>query len=100
MPYRVPPYGMNHTIKHQAKLLARIRRMKGQMEAIETALLAEKPCEDIMNLTASVRGALTGLMAELIEEHIREHVVAEGLDSSDRNKGAEDLIEVIRSYLK
>lgn len=46
---------MSHTIKHQAKLLARIRRMKGQMEAIETALLAEKPCGDIMNLTASVR---------------------------------------------
>ncbi|MCE6074881.1 metal-sensing transcriptional repressor [Agrobacterium vitis] len=91
---------MSHTIKHQAKLLARVRRMKGQMEAIETALLAEKPCGDIMNLTASVRGALTGLMSELVEEHIREHIVAEDLGASERHQGADELIDVIRSYLK
>ncbi|NKN39684.1 metal/formaldehyde-sensitive transcriptional repressor [Agrobacterium sp. a22-2] len=92
---------MSHTVKHKTKLLARIRRMKGQIEAIETALLSEAPCGDILNMVASVRGAATGLTAELIEDHIREHVVnPDREEDADRAKGAADLIEVIRSYLK
>lgn len=92
---------MSHTIKHQAKLLARVRRMKGQMEAIETALLAEAPCSDILNMVASVRGAMTGLTAELIEDHIREHVVnPDREEDPERARGAAELIDVIRSYLK
>ncbi|MGX5665347.1 metal/formaldehyde-sensitive transcriptional repressor [Rhizobium daejeonense] len=92
---------MSHTIKHQAKLLARVRRMKGQMEAIETALLAEAPCGDVLNMVASVRGAITGLTAELIEDHIREHVVNPDREENlERARGAAELIDVIRSYLK
>ena len=65
---------MSHTIRNQAKLIARVRRLKGQMEAIERALEAQQPCGDILNLVASVRGAVQGLTAELIEDHLREHV--------------------------
>lgn len=98
---RVPPYSMSHTHKHQAKLLARIRRMKGQMEAIETALLAEAPCAQILNQLASVRGALAGLTAELIEDHIREHLVDPDREPDrERADNARELIDVVRSYLK
>ncbi|MEZ5847469.1 MAG: metal/formaldehyde-sensitive transcriptional repressor [Geminicoccaceae bacterium] len=65
---------MAHTIKHKSRLLARVRRLKGQIEAVERALETEAPCGEVLNLTASIRGALTGLTAELIEDHIREHV--------------------------
>jgi FrmR/RcnR family transcriptional regulator, repressor of frmRAB operon len=91
---------MSHTIQNKTKLLARVRRMKGQVEAIENALLAEKPCSEVLNLTASVRGALSGLTAELMEDHIRCHIVAPELDESERQQGANELIDVIRSYLK
>lgn len=91
---------MSHTIKNKSKLLARVRRMKGQIEAIENALLAEKPCDEVLNLTASVRGALSGLTAELIEDHIRCHIVAPELGEVERQQGADELINVIRSYLK
>ncbi|MDB5526811.1 MAG: metal/formaldehyde-sensitive transcriptional repressor [Rhizobium sp.] len=92
---------MSHTTKNKSKLLARVRRMKGQMEAIEKALDAEAPCNEILNMVASVRGAMTGLTAELIEEHIREHVVnPDRDDNADRAKGAAELIDVIRTYLK
>ncbi|SFI95357.1 DNA-binding transcriptional regulator, FrmR family [Phyllobacterium sp. CL33Tsu] len=92
---------MSHTTKEKSKLLARIRRLKGQMEAVERALEAEMPCGDILNLVASVRGAVNGLMGELIEDHIRMHVVDPGTETdSERAKGAVDLIDVVRMYLK
>lgn len=92
---------MSHTTKEKSKLIARIRRLKGQMEAVERALEAEMPCGDILNLVASVRGAVNGLMGELIEDHIRMHVVDPGTETdSERAKGAADLIDVVRMYLK
>lgn len=91
---------MSHVIKTKPKLLARIRRMKGQLEAIENAVLAEKPCGDILNQVASVRGALSGLTAELIEEHLREHIVSADVSDEARAEATEELVDVIRSYLK
>lgn len=99
--YRVYPYGMSHTTKNKTKLLARVRRLKGQIEAIERSLEAEVPCGEILNLVASVRGAVTGLTAELIEDHIREHVSNPDKDEDvARAQGAAELIDVIRTYLK
>jgi DNA-binding FrmR family transcriptional regulator len=92
---------MSHTIKEKAKLLARIRRIKGQVEAVERALEAEQECGDVLQLVASVRGAINGLTVELIEDHIVNHVVDPQRDpDAARAKGATDLIEVVRTYLK
>ena len=92
---------MSHTTKNKTKLLARVRRLKGQMEAIERSLENEAPCGEVLNLVASVRGAVKGLTAELIEDHIREHVSnPESDDDADRAQGAAELIEVVRTYLK
>ena len=60
---------MSHTTKNKAKTLSRVRRIKGQVEAIERALEGEGECEEILQLVASCRGALNGLMAELIDGH-------------------------------
>ncbi|HEY1246582.1 MAG TPA: metal/formaldehyde-sensitive transcriptional repressor [Hyphomicrobiaceae bacterium] len=90
---------MNHTIREEAKLLARVRRIRGQVEAIERALDAEIGCADVLQLVASVRGAVNGLTVELIEDHLRSHVVA-ARSNGDRAAGAEELIEVVRTYLK
>ncbi|WP_322884799.1 metal/formaldehyde-sensitive transcriptional repressor [Sinorhizobium medicae] len=90
---------MSHTNRDQAKLLARIRRLKGQMEAVERALDAGQSCGDILNLVASVRGAVNGLTVELIEDHIRGHVA--GHDTQvEREESAAELIEIVRRYLK
>ncbi|HML30728.1 MAG TPA: metal/formaldehyde-sensitive transcriptional repressor [Hyphomicrobium sp.] len=90
---------MSHTIREKSKLQARVRRLKGQVEAVERALEAELGCTEILNLVASIRGAITGLTAELIEDHIREHVV--GADSARKRKdGGDELIEVIKAYVK
>ena len=90
---------MSHLSKDKTRLLARIRRLKGQMEAIERALEADAPCGDILNQVASVRGAVAGLTAELIEDHIREHISNPDHDE-DPAQGAAELIDVVRMYLK
>lgn len=90
---------MSHTVREKQSLLARVRRLKGQMEAIERALEGEASCAEILNQVASVRGAVTGLTAELIEDHLREHVL-EAADDAERARGASELIDVVRTYLK
>jgi DNA-binding FrmR family transcriptional regulator len=92
---------MAHTVLKQGKLLARVRRLKGQVEAVERALEDEKECYEVLRLIASIRGAVNGLTVEIIEDHIRNHVANPDDDPDPaRAQGAEELIEVIRSYLK
>ena len=92
---------MGHTIKNKSKLIARVRRIQGQVEAVERALEAEIGCADILMLVASLRGSVGGLSAEVMEDHIRNHVANPDTDSDpERAKGAAELIEVVRTYLK
>jgi len=92
---------MSHTIKEKAKLLARVRRVRGQVEAAERALEQEKGCSAVLHLVVAARGAMNSLMAEIIEDHIREHVVDPARErSTSRSRGAEELIEVVQAYLR
>ena len=90
-----------HTIREKQKLLAGVRRMTGLVEAIERALDSEAGCGQVLHLIAGVRGAMAGLMAEVVEEHVRSHLV-----DPDAHPGAlqgdavEQLLDVVRSYLK
>lgn len=90
---------MAHTIREKEKLVARVRRIRGQVEAVERALESESECADVLRLIASVRGAVNGLMAEVMEDHVREHVLDAG-SAAQRAKGAEELVEVLKAYLK
>lgn len=92
---------MAHTVKNKSKLIARVRRIKGQVEAVERALEAGIGCADVLMLVASLRGAVAGLSAEVMEDHIRNHVADPDTDpDAERAKGAAELIEVVRTYLK
>ena len=90
---------MSHTITEKIKLLNRVRRVRGQIEALERAIENEKGCAAILHLVVGARGAINGLMAEVIEDHIRIHVINPAKDA-ERRRGAEDLIEAVQSYLK
>lgn len=92
---------MSHTIHEKRKLLARVRRIKGQIEAVERALDGEVGCDQILHLIAGTRGALAGLMAEVVEDHVRTHLVdADKYPGALDSDAAEQLLEVIRTYLK
>lgn len=91
---------MTHTIREKQKLINRVRRLRGQMEGIERMLDEEKGCAEVMHAIAAVRGAINGLMGEVIEDHVRMHVADAALPQDERDDGAEELIDVLRSYLK
>ena len=92
---------MTHTIGNKNKLIARVRRIKGQVEAVERALEAELGCADVLMLVASLRGAVHGLSAEVMEDHIRNHVADPDTDKDpERATGAAEIIEIVRTYFK
>lgn len=92
---------MAHTTRNKTKLLNRVKRIRGQVEAVERALENETDCARILQLVAAVRGATNGLMAELLEDHIRFHVVDPDHETDpDKAKASSELIDIVRSYLK
>lgn len=78
------------------KLLARVRRIRGQIEGVERAIQESDDCYAVLQQTAAVRGALSGLMAELIDGHIRHHLNS----ATEREKATDELMEIVRSYLR
>ena len=93
---------MAHTQRDKKKLLNRVRRIRGQIDAIERGLEEEtEGCAPILQLIASCRGAINGLMAEVIEGHIRHHVIdPDHKPTSGQIEAAEEIIDVVKTYLK
>lgn len=90
---------MAHTLQKKGKILARVNRIKGQLDAFAKTIDAGGDCYQIMQLLSSCRGALNGLMGEIIEEHIREHVV-EAENKKLAVDAGEELIEIMQSFWK
>ena len=94
---------MSHTIHGKKKLLNRVRRIRGQIDGVERLLLKEDDHDSLLILQtiASCRGAINGLMSEVMEGHIREHVLDPNHEATTEQKqAAEELIAVIQTYLK
>jgi DNA-binding FrmR family transcriptional regulator len=82
------------------KLLFRIKRIRGQFAAVERALDAGDDCADILMLLAAIRGGVNGLMAEVLEDHIRLHMMTPHHKLDSPEELGEDLIGLVRAYLK
>jgi len=92
---------MAHVIQNKKKLLARISRIRGQINGIEKALNEERECGEILLTLAACRGAMNALMAEILEGHVRLHLLRPDIEKDPATAAAaEDLIEVIKRYLK
>jgi DNA-binding FrmR family transcriptional regulator len=91
---------MSHLEKEKQKLVARIRRIRGQVDSIERSLSSGDDCADILMLLANVRGGVNSLMAEVLEDHIRLHMMNPDKGQFPTQEIAEDLIDLVRAYLK
>ena len=89
-----------HVVIDREKLLARVRRIAGQVGAVERQLLGDAGCSETLQLVASVRGAVGSLMEELIEQHMRDHVARPGLTDEERQAASEEMLALIRRYGK
>ena len=91
---------MAHTINGKSKLLTRVRRIRGQADGLEKALESEADCAAILQQIAAIRGAVNGLMSEVLEHHLRDHLGAESNDAARRGRDLEEVVAVLKSYLK
>jgi DNA-binding FrmR family transcriptional regulator len=91
---------MSHTTASKKQIIARVRRIAGQLNGVERALEDEVGCEKVLHLVAGARGAMNGLMEEILADFVREHVSAPKLSAKTRREAAEDLIAIIRRYAK
>jgi FrmR/RcnR family transcriptional regulator, repressor of frmRAB operon len=96
-----PDRARKHSVREKTKLLNRVRRIRGQVSAVEELIDADGDCEMALHTLAACRGAINALMAEILEDHIRYHVMAPGADpDSDESVAAEQLVDIVKSYLK
>ena len=86
--------------KEKQKLFSRIRRLGGQITAVERAVTDGDECADILMLLASIRGGVNGLMAEILEDHIRLHMMTPDQKMESPEELGEDSIGLVRAYLK
>jgi FrmR/RcnR family transcriptional regulator, repressor of frmRAB operon len=100
IPYGVLYNTMSHTIKDKEKLVLRAKRIQGQVEALARALAEERDCSEVLQLMSAARGAMNSLMAELLEGHVRNHVLNGKKFSAAQTLAADEVIAMVRSYLK
>jgi FrmR/RcnR family transcriptional regulator, repressor of rcnA expression len=88
---------MSHLSREKLDLLNRTKKIVGQLEGVERALGQDEPCADVLQRLAAARGAINSLMGELMEDHIRNHMPRK---TKSAEEAADDLIEIVRTYLK
>ncbi|MEE4451605.1 metal/formaldehyde-sensitive transcriptional repressor [Novosphingobium resinovorum] len=91
---------MGHLNSDNRALVMRVRRMVGQLQAVERALDEGEDCAKVLLQAAAVRGAVNGFIDELIEDHLRTHVAAPDLSDAEREEGLQAVIAAIRRYAK
>ena len=91
---------MPHTYRDREKLKARLARIRGLVDAVDRALDEHQDCGDVLQQIAAIRGAVMGLLGEVLEGHVREHLAGRRLSAADRDEAADELIEVLRRYFR
>lgn len=91
---------MAHTTRERRRLKARVARLRGQLDGVARALDEERGCGEVLQQVAAIRGAVTGLMAELLEGHLREHVAAGRATPAARRQAADELVLALRRYVR
>jgi DNA-binding FrmR family transcriptional regulator len=88
---------MTHLAREKLDLVTRTKKIIGQLESVLRALEEDAHCADLLQRLAASRGAINSLMGELMEDHIRNHMPRKTKSSEE---AADDLIEIVRTYLK
>jgi DNA-binding FrmR family transcriptional regulator len=89
-----------HTVAHKKQLISRVRRVRGQIEAVERALNEERGCQEIVRTIAAARGAINALAAEVLCEHVQDHLLPVGRSATARHAAAKELALVMRQFIR
>ena len=102
--YDIPPHGiqdtsMSHPVHQQRKLLNRIRRIRGQVKATEEAIESNQDCAAVMHQLVACRGAINSLLAQVLEDHVREHLVGAARTRA-QVQAVDELIDIAHAYFR
>lgn len=90
---------MSHTIRDKQKLKARTNKIQGQVGALKKMLDEPHECAAVLQQIAAIRGAINGLMREVIKGHLTEHIVHEN-DEAKREEDLQVVLSVLDSYIR
>jgi FrmR/RcnR family transcriptional regulator, repressor of rcnA expression len=88
---------MSHTSREKLDLVNRTKKVIGQLDSVLKALNDDEQCAEILHRLSAARGAINSLMGELMEDHILNHMPR---NSKSAGEAAEDMIQIVRTYLK
>jgi DNA-binding FrmR family transcriptional regulator len=88
---------LSHLSREKLDLVTRTKKVIGQLESVLRGLNDDEQCADVLQRLAAARGAINSLMGELLEDHIRNHRPRNSKSSAE---AADDVIGIVRSYLK
>lgn len=91
---------MPHTPQEKKRVLTRVRRIRGQLDALERGLEAGADCGPVLQQIAAIRGAVNGLMSGVLESHLREELAHAAATPEQRQAGIDDAVALVRSYLR
>jgi DNA-binding FrmR family transcriptional regulator len=91
---------MPHTPEEKKRVLARVRRVRGQLDALEAALIEGSECGPVLQQIAAMRGAVNGLMAGVLESHLREEFTTMVDTTEAQRSSIDEVISMVRTYLK
>ena len=95
-----PVRAVPHSPEEKKKVIARIRRIRGQCDGVERALEAGADCAPVLQQIAAIRGAVNGLMSEVLEAHLREQFGEPAADAASRQARVDEMTALLRSYLR
>lgn len=91
---------MAHTSRNKDKLINRIRRLRGQLDAVETGIAEEADCAKVLQTLVACRGALNAVVVEMFEDHVRHHIVdPKQRPTAAQAEAAQEVIDLLRSCL-
>lgn len=91
---------MPHSPAEKKRVLGRVRRVRGQLDALEAALEKGAECGPVLQQIAAIRGAVNGLMAGVLESHLREEFT-NLIDTTDAQRSSiDEVVSLVRTYLK
>ena len=88
---------MSHISREKLDLVNRTKKVIGQLESVLKGLNEDEQCADVLHRLAAARGAINSLMGELLEDHILNHMPK---NSKSAEEAAQDMIQIVRTYLK
>ena len=81
-------------MKHNPKLLTRLRRIEGQVRGVARMVEEERYCIDILNQTMAIKAALGRVEQEVLKDHAA-HCIRQAVESGDAKNQAKKFAELV-----